>query len=133
MPKKEQIVSPPTVADLPSDNPRLILVEFIREFVSFAKRINTPGTLAQGRTDSVRGYARRWNDQEGCCGKKYLRMLAVVSTELVAAIACYHKSCYENYTWNIPVNGNKKEDSVYTEYSRAELQGCEKLFNDWDW
>ena len=59
MPKKEQIVSPPTVADLPSDNPRLILVEFIREFVSFAKRINTPGTLAQGRTDSVRGYARR--------------------------------------------------------------------------
>ena len=59
-------------------------------------------------------------------------MLAVVSTELVAAKACYHKSCYRNYTQNIPVSGDKKEDSEYTEYSRAELQGYEKLFNYWD-
>ena len=29
MPKREQIVTLPTVADLPSDNPRPILVEFI--------------------------------------------------------------------------------------------------------
>ena len=58
-----------------------------------------------------------------------LRMLAVFSTELVAAIASYHKSCYYNYTRNIPVSGDKKEDSDYTEYSRAELQGYEKLFN----
>ena len=46
--------------------------------------------------------------------KKYLRMLAVVSTELVAAKACYHKSCYHNYTRNSSVNGDKKEDSEYT-------------------
>ena len=49
MAKREQVVTPPTVADLPYDNPRLILVEFISGFVSFAKRINTPVTLAQGR------------------------------------------------------------------------------------
>ena len=42
-------LSPPTVANLPSDNPRPILVEFFSGFVPFAKRINTPGTLAQGR------------------------------------------------------------------------------------
>ena len=45
------------------------------------------------------------------------RILAVVSRELVAAEACYHKSCYRNYTRNIPVSGDKKEDSEYTEYS----------------
>ena len=50
MPKREQIVTLPTVADLPSDNPRPILVEFISGFVSFAKRINTPGTLAQRKS-----------------------------------------------------------------------------------
>ena len=49
MPKREQILIPPTVADLPSDNPRPILVEFFSGFTSFAKRINTPGTLVQGR------------------------------------------------------------------------------------
>ena len=59
-------------------------------------------------------------------------MLAVVSTELVAAIACYHKSCYHNYSRNIPVSGDKKEDSEYTKYSRAELQGYEKLVNYWN-
>ena len=52
MPKREQIVTLPTVADLPSDNPRPILVEFISGFVSFAKRINTPGTLAQRRNSA---------------------------------------------------------------------------------
>ena len=40
----------PKRADIPSDSPRPILVEFISGFLSFAKRINTPGTLAQGRT-----------------------------------------------------------------------------------
>ena len=49
MPKREQIVTPPTVADLPSDNPRPILVEFLRGFVSFAKRTYTPETFAQGK------------------------------------------------------------------------------------
>ena len=62
-------------------------------------------------------------------GKNDLRMLAVVSRELVAAKACYHKSCYRNYTRNIAISGEKKEDSGYTEYSRTELQGYEKLFN----
>ena len=52
MPKREQIVTLPTVADLSSDNPRPILVEFIIGFVFFAKRINTPGTLAQGRNSA---------------------------------------------------------------------------------
>ena len=62
-------------------------------------------------------------------GKNDHRMLAVVSRELVAAKACYYKSCYRNDTPNIPVSGNKKQASEYTEHSRAELQGYEKLFN----
>ena len=67
--------------------------------------------------------------RKAAVGKNDHRMLAVVSRELVAAKACYHKSCYRNYTRNIPVSGDKKEASEYTEYSRAELQGYEKLFN----
>ena len=62
-------------------------------------------------------------------GKNDHRMLAVVSREFVAAKAFYHKSCYRNYTCNIPVSGDKKNASEYTDYSRAELQGYEKLFN----
>ena len=54
-------------------------------------------------------------------------MLAIVSREL--AKVCYHKSCCRNYTRNIPVSEDKKEDSEYTEYSLAELQGYEKLVN----
>ena len=67
--------------------------------------------------------------RKAAVGKNDHRMLAVVSRELVAAKACYHKSCYRNYTRNIPVSGDKKEDSEYTEYSRVELQWYEKLFN----
>ena len=52
MPKREQIVTLPTVPDPPSDNPRPILVEFISGFVSFAKIINTPGTRAQRRNSA---------------------------------------------------------------------------------
>ena len=67
--------------------------------------------------------------RKAAVGKNDHSMLAVVSRELVAAKACYYKSCYRNYTRNIPVSGDKKEASEYTEHSRAELQGYEKLFN----
>ena len=30
--------------------------------------------------------------------KQDTKILAIVSRELVAAVACYHKSCYRNYT-----------------------------------
>ena len=132
MPKREQIVTPLTVANLPSDNPRPILVEFIREFLSFAKRIVHQELSHKGGLIQCVDMRADETIRKAAVGKKYLRMLAVVSTELVAAKACYHKSCYHNYTRNIPVNGDKKEDSEHTEYSRAELQGYEKLFNYWD-
>ena len=67
--------------------------------------------------------------RKAAVGKNNLRMLAVVSRELVAPKACYHKSCYRNYTRNIAISREKKGDSGYTEYSRAELQRYEKLFN----
>ena len=53
--------------------------------------------------------------------------LTIVSREL--AKACYHNLCYHNCARNITVSGDRQEDSNYTEYSRAELQGYEKLFN----
>ena len=64
--------------------------------------------------------------RKAAVAKKYLRMLAVVSTELVAAKACYHKSCYHNYTRNIPVNGDKKEDS---EYANIPVPNCRGMRN----
>ena len=63
-------------------------------------------------------------------GKNDHRILDIVSRELEVAEACYHKSCYCNYTRNIPISGDKKEDSKYTEYSRAELQGYEYIRTD---
>ena len=44
--------------------------------------------------------------RKAAVGKNDHRMLAVVSRELVAAKACYHKLCYRNYTRNIPVSGD---------------------------
>ena len=58
------------------------------------------------------------------------RILAVVSRELVVAWARYHKSCYRNCTRNIPVSRDKKEDSEYTEYFRAGLQGYDYIRTD---
>ena len=46
-------------------------------------------------------------------GKYDLRMLAVIFTELVAAKAYYHKSCYRNYTRNnLSVGIRKKTASI---------------------
>ena len=64
-------------------------------------------------------------------GKCDNRILAVISRELVVAEALYHKSCYRNLcTRNIPVTGDNKEDSEYTEYFPAELQGSDYIRTD---
>ena len=53
--------------------------------------------------------------RKAAAGKCDNRILAVISRELVVAEALYHKSCYRNQcTRNIPVTGDKKEDSEYT-------------------
>ena len=45
--------------------------------------------------------------------------------------ALYHKSCYRNQcTRNISVTGDKKQDSEYTEYFQAELQGYDYIRTD---
>ena len=62
--------------------------------------------------------------RKAAAGKCDNRILAVISRELVVDEALYHKSCYRNQcTRNIPVTGDKKEDSEYTEYFQAELRG----------
>ena len=60
--------------------------------------------------------------RKAAAGKCDNRILAVISRELVVAEALYHKSCHRNQcTRNIPVAGDEKEDSEYTEYFQAEL------------
>ena len=64
-------------------------------------------------------------------GKNDPRILATVTRELVAAEACYHKSCYRDYTRNIQgavSNGDKKEEEECPEYTNAESQPYENLF-----
>ena len=69
--------------------------------------------------------------RKAAVGKYDNRILAVISRELVVAEARYHKSCYRNQcTRNIPGTGDKKEDSEYTEYFRAELQGYDYIGTD---
>ena len=48
----------------------------------------------------------------------------------MVAEARYRKSRYRNCTQNIPVSGDKKEDSQYTEYFRAELQEYDYIRTD---
>ena len=64
-------------------------------------------------------------------GKNDPRILAIVTRELVAAEACYHKSCYRDYTRNIQgavSSGDKKEEDECPEYTNAESQAYENLF-----
>ena len=63
-------------------------------------------------------------------GKYDTRILAGVSRELVVAEARYHKSCYRNCNRNIPVSRDKKDDSEYTKYFQAELQGYDYIITD---
>ena len=58
-------------------------------------------------------------------GRNDPRILAIVTRELVAAEACYHKSCYPDYTRNIQgavSSGDKKEEDECPEYTNAESQ-----------
>ena len=58
-------------------------------------------------------------------GKNDPRILAIVTRELVAAEACYHKSCYRDYTRNVQgavSSGDKKEEDECPEYTNAESQ-----------
>ena len=58
-------------------------------------------------------------------GKNDPRILAIVTRELVAAEACYHKSCYRDYTRNVQgavSSGDKKEEDECREYTNAKSQ-----------
>ncbi|CAH3148276.1 unnamed protein product, partial [Porites evermanni] len=64
-------------------------------------------------------------------GKNDPRILAIVTRELVAAEACYHKSWYRDYTRNIQgavSSGDKKEEDECPEYTNAESQAYLNLF-----
>ena len=58
-------------------------------------------------------------------GRNDPRILAIVTRELVAAEACYHKSCYRDYTRNVQgavSSGDKKEEDECREYTNAKSQ-----------
>ena len=61
-------------------------------------------------------------------GKNDPRILAIVTRELVAAEACYHKSCYTRNIQGAVSNGDKKEEDECPEYTNAESQAYENLF-----
>ena len=66
-------------------------------------------------------------------GKNDPRILAIVTRELVAAEACYHKSCYRDYTRNVQgavSSGDKKEEDECPEYTNAESQAQENSERD---
>ena len=58
-------------------------------------------------------------------GKNDPRILAIVTRELVAAEACYHKSCYRDYTRNVQgavSSADKEEEDECPECTNAESQ-----------
>ncbi len=68
--------------------------------------------------------------RRAAASKNDSRILAIVSRELVAAEACYHKSCYCDYTRNVPeaLNIRETKEEVCDEYTRAETHAYEMLF-----
>ena len=66
-------------------------------------------------------------------GKNDPRILAIVTRELVVAEACYHKSCYRDYTGNVQgavSSGDKKEEDECPEYPNAESQALKNAERD---
>ena len=64
-------------------------------------------------------------------GKNDPRILAIVTRELVAAEACYYKSCYRDYSQSVQgavSSGEKKKEDECPEYNNAESQAYENLF-----
>ena len=65
------------------------------------------------------------NIRRAAVGRNDPRILAIVTRELVAAEACYHKSCYPSYTRNLQgavSSGDKKEEDECREYTNAKSQ-----------
>ena len=66
-------------------------------------------------------------------GKNDSRILAIVTRELVAAEAFYHKSCYRDHTRNVQgavSSGDKKEEDECPEYTNAESQAYKNAEQD---
>jgi len=57
------------------------------------------------------------------------KILAIVSRELVAAEACYHKSCYRNYTRPVFEEATYIGSAEDKEYNLIESKAHQKLFN----
>ena len=58
-------------------------------------------------------------------GKNDPRILAIVTREFIEAEACYHKSCYRDYTRNVQgavSSSDKKEEDECPQYTNAESQ-----------
>ena len=129
MSKREQIVSSPTVTDLPSDNPRPNPSRIYQRVCIFGEKDKY---TRNSRTREKQCEDMRADEtiRKAVVGKYDKGILAVVSRELVVAEARYHRSCYRNCTRNIPVSRDKKGDSGYTKYFRVELQGYDYIRTD---
>ena len=60
------------------------------------------------------------------------KIIAIVSRELVAAEACYHRTCYKSYTRpeeNCTVTSDGSSESSNDEYSRQESDAYQMLFD----
>ncbi|XP_035662311.1 uncharacterized protein LOC118406391 [Branchiostoma floridae] len=70
--------------------------------------------------NAIRNAALRKNDS---------KILAIASRELVAAEACYHKTCYRDYTRNVLSNISNVGKEEEQDYSKAESRAYELLFH----
>ena len=128
MPKREQIITLPTVADLPSDNPRPILVSRIYQrvciFCEKDKYTRNSRTTEEKCVDMHADETIR----KAAAGKCDNRILAVISRELVVAEALYHKSCYHNQcTRNIQSLGIRKKTASIPNISKPNCRDMTTL------
>eukprot|EP00058_Branchiostoma_floridae_P000336 XP_002585824.1 hypothetical protein BRAFLDRAFT_111039 [Branchiostoma floridae] len=97
----------------------------LREVYKYIRGTNTREALIIQCVDlradnAIRNAVLRKNDS---------KILAIASRELVAAEACYHKTCYRDYTRNVLSNISNVGKEEEQDYSKAESRAYELLFH----
>ena len=67
--------------------------------------------------------------RETANAKNDTKMLALVSRDIVAAEACYHRSCYRDYTRPAKSTFTSSKSSLDDEYAQVESSAYEMLFD----
>lgn len=106
-------------ADLQSDNPSPSKVNCMRKFVFFVKRLKT---FKEQKLEALIQCVDLHADsiiKRAAVSKNDGSIMTIVSREVIAAEACYHKSCYHDDTKNVQGGVNAKSQAYLPKPKQA--------------